>query len=380
MHGAGNVLVRDGRSHRTEDLWTTLSRLGEDAQYQDCTLVCGDGRLAGARLLLALAVPHVGGLLGRQDEGGTTLLLPDFSVSEISEKLTRGLHQMTIEPQIDVKKELGQQTDDKGEFYIENRRERDITEVNKVFLKVEAFHPDSNEYLKTNEKDSNSFSFSFHNQRHVQNEINSQKTSDDEKNKMKKLKITAKVLGVTYECDKCDQKCKTLMTLKRHKQGKHGEMGGLKGGWRVTCDECDISLCSKRSMISHKELVHGLKRENAGEDINNLECSECGKELKTKSGYREHMSMHKGEFRYICQQCGERFVSKCIYYNHLKIMHTIGKKHECTWKGCDKKFNYANGLKRHEKIHLGSKEFQCQMCPKQFIEKHKLANHIKIHL
>ena len=67
--------------------FSTLETLADHETYQDVRLVFEDKAVAGTRLLLALALPHMGEILqGRQeeqDEDVVLLLLPQFKTNSI---------------------------------------------------------------------------------------------------------------------------------------------------------------------------------------------------------------------------------------------------------------------------------------------------------
>jgi hypothetical protein len=68
------------------DLLDTASLLADDPRLQDLVLVCGDGRVAGSRLLFALALPILDPVRAALQEGGL-VLLPDMAAASVQKQL-----------------------------------------------------------------------------------------------------------------------------------------------------------------------------------------------------------------------------------------------------------------------------------------------------
>ncbi|QEU58321.1 hypothetical protein KDRO_A03360 [Kluyveromyces lactis] len=52
----------------------------------------------------------------------------------------------------------------------------------------------------------------------------------------------------------------------------------------------------------------------------------------------------------ICAQCGKQFTRPSALRTHM-LVHSGDKPFECTWEGCNKKFNVKSNLIRHLKLH-----------------------------
>lgn len=86
-----------------------------------------------------------------------------------------------------------------------------------------------------------------------------------------------------------------------------------------------------------------------------FECTEpdCHKKFKRKSSLRKHMYVHKGKFKYSCEDCNETFIDKCKYQIHVASKHKkIDRVYEC--KECDKTFTSADYLRKHQITHKGN--------------------------
>ena len=300
---AEDVLVhlRDGRSHRTEDLWTALSRLGEDAQYQDCTLVCGDGRLAGARLLLALAVPHVGRLLGGEgglEEQGTMLLLPDFSVTEIKECINTLTE---VKFKHEIKEEIVQVIDpyDGWDFSEEKQQysnlmqqsssgdgDNDLYDFKETIKEQTVLNMFANKSSEENEN--TSFSSSF---------------SSDEHNLA--LKSKRKKIRTLKACAECGME---VTDLPRHMERKHSTVKWLPCG----------DPCTHRSRRLH-DLKQHQKKGSCRK--NQVLCNSCGEWLSSESAKESHRSRFRCPSQYACMICTSTFRTEKEIRKHMADDH-----------------------------------------------------------
>lgn len=111
-------------------------------------------------------------------------------------------------------------------------------------------------------------------------------------------------------------------------------------------------------------------------DISRHLCPDCGKELKSKSGFRRHRLKHEEQERFKCDHCGAKFMERHHFEGHLRG-HT-GEKLKCN--SCNKEFLHKESLKRHQKScnnstpkeHVG---FTCEQCNQKFARKDELKDH-----
>ena len=88
------------------------------------------------------------------------------------------------------------------------------------------------------------------------------------------------------------------------------------------------------------------------------------------------MLVHIGKKDFNCEVCGEKFTLKGNLKQHM-LTHTKVKAHECDI--CKKKFTYKSHLVEHFRVHLGEKPFVCAKCGKWFTQAAGRYKNIKTH-
>ena len=192
----------------------------------------------------------------------------------------------------------------------------------------------------------------------------------------------------------CMESFETQDLLNEHKFAVHGIVGTHV---KEKCKICD-KMFRKMHMSNHK-LRHSNEK--------NFVCNECGKRFKRKNSLDPHMLIHQGTKNFHCDQCGQDFFSRPALTNHINnkhnqdnpiicsecgkncgnkynlishmARHTGEKKFACRFDGCKTKMRLAHMRTVHEKIHTGIKDHQCTICPKAFVQKTALVQHLKRH-
>lgn len=104
-------------------------------------------------------------------------------------------------------------------------------------------------------------------------------------------------------------------------------------------------------------------------------CPQCEAIFHTSFGLTKHQTIHTGEKKHICEECGKS-------YRMLDSLKAHRKRHldptiPCTY--CAKLFYTKNELRSHIGLHTGVKAFQCDICTSAFIASSSLAAHRRKH-
>ena len=110
-----------------------------------------------------------------------------------------------------------------------------------------------------------------------------------------------------------------------------------------------------------------------------FKCNKCMIPFASLWQLVSHQNVHKGELvRYNCEQCGQKFKSKNVFYQHMKSMH-FDKVYKC--EKCSKSLTEQRFLDRHLHNHFVKKHerilFLCDHCEKTFTKKFCLNQHVK---
>ncbi|XP_055297355.1 zinc finger protein ZFP2-like isoform X2 [Sitodiplosis mosellana] len=205
-----------------------------------------------------------------------------------------------------------------------------------------------------------------------------------------------------YMCDICGDKFTKPNGVRIHQYAVH-KTGGYK------CGDCKLVFFTAQGLTNHGPKCRKLSTRT-------FECYMCHKKISSKMSLLSHIlrKHDRGDmWKYGCETCGKRFVSKseCKSHNniaHLKLsavrnflcatcgracpdryrlkqhemIHTGEKPLKCSIEGCDQYFRYSTSLMLHLKNHRGEKRYQCKIngCTEQFggvrgYKKHQLNVH-----
>lgn len=104
---------------------------------------------------------------------------------------------------------------------------------------------------------------------------------------------------------------------------------------------------------------------------------DCGKSFSDSKNFRKHQMIHSGEKRYQCHICPKGFIKRSTLTDHIRARHTNEKPFQCDH--CGKCFSQKGVLIAHERIHTNEKPFKCDVCSKQFTFGSTLAKHMYTH-
>jgi len=159
------------------------------------------------------------------------------------------------------------------------------------------------------------------------------------------------------------------------------------------CEECGEAFPMAKLLRKHVLSIHGSDELRAAiekwifEDTSNpswYRCShpQCGFAAATKKGAGLHALNEHMDKSFICDLCGEGFVTERALHNHTNYHHGNGpnaagganhKLYPCSF--CQKSFRTASYLDAHENEHKGVRPYQCDACGKSFASNGMLRSH-----
>ena len=110
------------------------------------------------------------------------------------------------------------------------------------------------------------------------------------------------------------------------------------------CDICELCYSTQDHLKRHKNTVHSSKR---------YQCPECIYKAYTKGNVRMHMARKhnpekpvkdKSNYPFVCEMCGERYLSYNGLSNHTRTKHR-GITYKCPT--CIKQYTTKDGLIYH---------------------------------
>jgi KRAB domain-containing zinc finger protein len=113
-------------------------------------------------------------------------------------------------------------------------------------------------------------------------------------------------------------------------------------------------------------------------------CSQCGKQLATKSGLSRHEHSHNNSHLLRCSPCQKTFSNLGHYKGHMNSHHA-SRPYSC--KRCHARYTYKSSLFRHEvqckdpaegsqSLTIKPRIFKCDQCQQTFTRKDGLRDHI----
>ena len=110
------------------------------------------------------------------------------------------------------------------------------------------------------------------------------------------------------------------------------------------------------------------------DDPRPFKCKECPKKYANNGTLYRHKFVHSQVKNFKCDVCGNAFRDDIKLRAH-KISH-LEKTLKC--ESCPLLFKGESHLKVHRKVHLGTKEYQCELCPQKFTQMGSMKRHMLI--
>lgn len=175
------------------------------------------------------------------------------------------------------------------------------------------------------------------------------------------ITVASKPVAICYKCKICAKLFDSEFLLNRHQETSCSltELPVVK--ITLNNDSSQVSLSDSNSIESNQisikinEPNNETKISNSFNNKRSFICNECGIQVKSQSDLNKHMinihqnSAMKSQAQYKCSQC-------------------------------DLPFNDLSSKNRHEKEHLGLKQFRCYICSYEFTRASNLRSHLlKVH-
>lgn len=187
--------------------------------------------------------------------------------------------------------------------------------------------------------------------------------NDSEKFYLKACKfLPPKMFKQKMNCEICKLEILSDHVLQVHMYKVH-KIGDLP----FKCSLCDRSFVGRPGLTTHVERVHIGKT---------LKCNYCEKTFAVKSDLRLHVRIHTGN-NILCELCGKAFRLRSQLKMHVTAIHTKIRAFKCTM--CPKDFVRKVHLDDHIKSHLNIRDKICSTCGKGFTSCHSLIRHRQIH-
>ena len=183
-----------------------------------------------------------------------------------------------------------------------------------------------------------------------------------------------------FDCDKCDKHFVLRKNFESHMEThQSSDIENIDPENNIKSEPCNVVGKDKEIAIALGQLKEL--------DAKSWECLKCDKRFSTKVACHEHEVLVHGDVTnvdnyYKCEYCPKLFMNKTILENHLTT-HTGDRKHQCHL--CPEQFKTAGNLTshlatRHEVIETGlEKKYQCKFCPRTFRFPAQISQHERRH-
>lgn len=168
-------------------------------------------------------------------------------------------------------------------------------------------------------------------------------------------------------CEECSKDYATASRLKNHVQRMHTKN-------KLNCNFCEYSTPRRNHFIEHVSYhidprEKSTKRNGRNDFINYVDslvcltCPLCREDSVSMASLKAHYVLkHKAYRRFECDHCGWLSLTKENMISHITCKHVIkptydiydkDRPHECTVKGCRKRYKVRSTLLQHLRTHSG---------------------------
>ena len=203
-----------------------------------------------------------------------------------------------------------------------------------------------------------------------------------------------------YQCSACEKQFRMKSEARDHKcEAENQEERTILYTSETTevCAKCGKSFSTRSNLLKHMTLhgeknfpcPHCMKRfhldvylkehiASVHYRIYKYQCQDCGKMLKSKTGFNMHVSLFHSPVveSFPCTECPKIFKSKGNLKAHM-YRHSSDRKFKCYV--CNRAFKYPDQLSRHKVEHKIVEKLSCMYCEKQFCRRYELKRHLQIY-
>ncbi|RVE65208.1 hypothetical protein OJAV_G00133250 [Oryzias javanicus] len=189
-----------------------------------------------------------------------------------------------------------------------------------------------------------------------------------------------------HACKVCGRSFMHVNTLKAHML-LHGERKAFM------CDLCGKTFLFNCQLKKHqrtheeKQVTKGRSQQRGNRrviyrqdqtttDMTPFTCATCQKSFESAESLRRHQLIHSKSPQYNCDKCGKSFRYKATYQYHQRV-HSGERPFACDV--CRKTFIIRQALKSHMLQHSGEKPHKCTHCDKTFRIYTNLLRHLRVH-
>lgn len=182
-----------------------------------------------------------------------------------------------------------------------------------------------------------------------------------------------------YLCDQCPRSFNIHQNLDSHLSSQH------QAANTIQCDECNGKFSTKVTLLFHKDYTHSTENDVVKRNM----CEQCPKSYRFANNLNRHVAASHLQKNFKCKLCDEAFSFKWRLKRHEDFEHNDGdvasKKYLCD--KCSMGFMLINSLRRHKKFEHSKipniskiKEentFPCEHCAQSFKFKTPFLTHMR---
>lgn len=177
-------------------------------------------------------------------------------------------------------------------------------------------------------------------------------------------------LGDFVKCKRCDFKCTSRESLRKHRDNIHKVV-------KISyCDQCDYKCTKKQLVLDHIERAHSDGTVKSEADA--LKCNRCDYICTSREALRKHRNnIHKVVKTSYCNQCDYKCTKKQLVLDHIERTHSDGTETETrTCHKCNFSCNTIRAMNFHKyKMHKNKKIFYCKDCDYKCVKRDLLNVH-----